>query len=320
MKRRLLIALATIALIVGSLSQTLFAPKTTKAAVNVGPGGGTPGASSNFFTCRDASPRSAFRPDAFVFHNVCQTKNIPDTSYLAGRARWAILAGKQMVQHRRGNREQCTMDDANHKQACGDVPSPEPQQVMEQEVGAESAVRTLHLNSTGLRRMLGTLEADLLEAVWRLTPPAKGTERGWTTIAAVCGHLGAGYHYKTVQTVMNRLVDKRLLLRQQRQRAFEYRAALTQDELVAQVTRNLVNGLVRDFGDVAIAQLVQTLHEVGPDHLALLEKLAGASPTSSPLTLQANADDAHSQTGAEHTASAATTIGASQQWPSSKQR
>jgi predicted transcriptional regulator len=136
----------------------------------------------------------------------------------------------------------------------------------------------------------------------------------------VCGHLGAGYHYKTVQTVMNRLVDKRLLLRQQRQRAFEYRAALTQDELVAQVTRNLVNGLVRDFGDVAIAQLVQTLHEVGPDHLALLEKLAGASPTSSPLTLQANADDAHSQTGAEHTASAATTIGASQQWPSSKQR
>jgi predicted transcriptional regulator len=204
------------------------------------------------------------------------------------------------------------MDDADHKQASGDVPSPEPQR----EVGAESAVRTVHLNSTGLRRMLGALEADLLEAVWRLTSLAEGTGPGWTTIAAVCEHLGAGYHYKTVQTVMNRLVEKRLLLRQQRQRAFEYRAALTQDELVAQVTRNLVNGLVRDFGDVAIAQLVQTLHEVRPDHLALLEDLA----TSSLLTLQATTDDAPSQAGAAHTDAAPTTIDASQQRPSSKQQ
>lgn len=48
MKRRVFIAFATIALIVGSLSLSLFAPKTTNAAVNVGPGGGTPGASANF--------------------------------------------------------------------------------------------------------------------------------------------------------------------------------------------------------------------------------------------------------------------------------
>lgn len=172
------------------------------------------------------------------------------------------------------------MNDANRKPAVVGAPPSEAQHGM----GAESAVRTFHLDSTGLRRILGSLEADLMEAVWQLTSSgASSSDQGWTTVGAVCRYLGSGYHYKTVQTVMNRLVEKNLFIRRQQHRAFEYRAAITRDELVAQVTRNVVSGLVQDFGEVAIAQLVQTLHDVTPDHLAQLEQLATASPVSANL-------------------------------------
>lgn len=184
------------------------------------------------------------------------------------------------VFHYRQNRKKRAVDDVNHKQAPGGTSPPEAQH----EGGTASSVRTFHLDSTGLRRILGALEADLMEAVWRLTSSSAATsDQGWTTVGAVCQHLGSGYHYKTVQTVMNRLVEKQLFIRRQRHRAFEYRAAITRDELVAQVTRNVVSGLVRDFGEVAIAQLVQTLHDVTPDQLAQLEQLAAASPISADL-------------------------------------
>lgn len=203
------------------------------------------------------------------------------------------------------------MDDTDYGQETDGAPTSKRQP----EAGAESPVRTFHLDSTGLRRMLGTLEADLVEAVWHLTPVAENAERSWTTIGAVCEHLGAGYHYKTVQTVMNRLVEKQLLLRRQHGRAFEYRATITRDELVAQVTRNVVSGLVRDFGEVAIAQLVQTLHEITPDHLALLEELAVTASTPSLPTAQSSAGEKHNQT---HTDAVPAPLSAPQQRLSSK--
>ncbi len=144
--------------------------------------------------------------------------------------------------------------------------------------GEGSAVRAFQLDSTGMRRILGSLEADLLEAVWQLTPGPEAAAAGWTTIGAVCDYLGPDFNYKTVQTVMNRMVEKGLLLRRRDARAHTYRAGMTHDALVMQVTHTIVSGLVHDFGDVAIAQLVTTLTTVGPEHLRLLEQLAGSTP------------------------------------------
>ena len=142
--------------------------------------------------------------------------------------------------------------------------------------GEGSAVRAFQLDSTGMRRILGSLEADLLEAVWQLTPGAETDAAGWTTIGAVCDHLGPDFNYKTVQTVMNRMVEKGLLLRRQDARAHTYRAGMTHDALVMQVTHAVVSSLVREFGTVAVDQLVTTLHAVSPEHMAELDALAVA--------------------------------------------
>ena len=162
---------------------------------------------------------------------------------------------------------------AKHRQ-----PPDQPTSPRSPATGEGSAVRAFQLDSTGMRRILGSLEADLLEAVWQLTPGVEADAEGWTTIGAVCEYLGPEFNYKTVQTVMNRMVEKGLLRRRRDARAHTYRAGMTRDALVMQVTHTIVSGLVHDFGDVAIAQLVNTLTAVGPEHLRALEQLAASAP------------------------------------------
>jgi predicted transcriptional regulator len=139
-----------------------------------------------------------------------------------------------------------------------------------QRPGAGSAIRAFQLGGAGLRRILGALQADLIQSLWQITPGAEDAPDGWATLGAVCRSLGPTYHYKTVQTVMNRMVEKGLLTRRKRGRAHEYRPLMTRDELVADVTREVVDGLIDNFGNVAIAQLVRTIQTISPAHRSLL--------------------------------------------------
>ena len=95
-----------------------------------------------------------------------------------------------------------------------------------------------------------------MEAVWELGEP---------TVAQVCRRLGADANYKTVMTVMNRLVDKGALGRRRVSRAYAYRAAESRSALAGRVTRRVAEGLVEEFGALAVAQFVDALDAVDPD-------------------------------------------------------
>lgn len=115
-----------------------------------------------------------------------------------------------------------------------------------------------------MARVFGELEAKVMEAVWDLQQP---------TVQQVCDHLGPSYNYKTVMTVLNRLVEKRALTRQRVSRAFVYRASQSREAFLCRVSRAIMGGLVRDFGSLAVAQFVETLDEIDPEQLAELERL-----------------------------------------------
>lgn len=121
------------------------------------------------------------------------------------------------------------------------------------------------LNRKGTERFLGTLEARIMETIWRI---------GNANVQEVCKRLGKGTNYKTVMTVMNRLVDKGYLERKKSSRAFIYSARLERDEFMRSASRQVVTGLVDDFGELALAQFVDVLGELDPDALASLEQLA----------------------------------------------
>ncbi len=126
------------------------------------------------------------------------------------------------------------------------------------------SVRAFRLGGSGLERVLGELEASLMEAVWQM---------GEASIQEVCDALGPEHNYKTVMTVMNRLVEKRLLSRRRVSKAFLYSALESRQAFLDRVSRSVVAGLVHDFGTSAIAQFVDVVGEVAPEELAALEEL-----------------------------------------------
>jgi predicted transcriptional regulator len=122
-----------------------------------------------------------------------------------------------------------------------------------------------NLGGRGLTRVLGELEARIMEAVWELGSPT-GRE--------ITSALGTGSHYKTVLTVANRLVEKGLFIREpMSERVYRYRAVESRDAFLERFSAAVANGLVEDFGRNALAQLVRAADEVDPVYLDELERL-----------------------------------------------
>lgn len=126
-------------------------------------------------------------------------------------------------------------------------------------------IHRFSLDRSGLARVLGELEARIMEAVWRDDAP---------TVRDICAALGPDAHYKTVMTVTNRLVEKGLLVRERTtERAYAYRAAEDREAFLAKVASNVASGLMDEFGRRALAPLVSAAEAVDPAYLDELERL-----------------------------------------------
>ena len=123
-------------------------------------------------------------------------------------------------------------------------------------------LHSFKLDHRGAARVFGELEATVMEAVWRLGEP---------TVADVCDALGPDANYKTVMTVMNRLVAKGILARRRTGRAFLYSAVESREALMEHVSRRVVEGLLQDFGALAVAQFMDALDTVDPQLVAELQ-------------------------------------------------
>ncbi len=120
--------------------------------------------------------------------------------------------------------------------------------------------------------LLGPLENEVMDFVWK---------RGPSTVREMVDDLGRtrDLAYTTVMTVMVRLHAKGLLLRDRNGKTYLYRAAFTQAEHRARVSRDLARGLVSQFGDAALAAFSAELDGVDVQHRAALRKIAVKAPT-----------------------------------------
>lgn len=126
---------------------------------------------------------------------------------------------------------------------------------------------TVRLSADGFAKVLGDLEARVMQAVWRLGTPATARE--------VHERVTAEHKVEllTVITVLNKLVGKRLLSRAKRDDLFHYEALLTEQEFMAHASRRVVEGILSLAPDAVAASLVDVLAETDPDQLAELAKL-----------------------------------------------
>lgn len=110
----------------------------------------------------------------------------------------------------------------------------------------------------------GDLQSEVMSAVWRL---------GEATVDDVRAEQRSGRHsaYNTVQTVLNRLVERGLLSRDRRGRAFVYRPRLKESEYLA---RSIGERLAGASPDARRAALVNLVDELAPGELDELARRA----------------------------------------------
>lgn len=126
---------------------------------------------------------------------------------------------------------------------------------------------TVRLSADGLAKVLGDLEARVMQAVWAIGRPA----------SARVVHARVAKRHKvellTVITVLNKLVAKGLLRRAKHEALFHYAANLTEDEFMAHASRRVVEGILSLGPEAVTASLVDVLAERDPEQLAELGRL-----------------------------------------------
>lgn len=130
-------------------------------------------------------------------------------------------------------------------------------------MGNEVSIPAFKLDHSGLARLFGDLEARVMDIIWQLQE---------ATVGDVLARLGGEYHYNTVMTVMSRLAEKGVLIRRREGRAHVYAPVEDRDEFLARVSREVAEGLLREFGSLAIAQFIDAADAVDPELLAELRR------------------------------------------------
>jgi predicted transcriptional regulator len=122
-----------------------------------------------------------------------------------------------------------------------------------------------------IARYLGELQAEVMGIFW---------ERDDATVREVVEELNKRrrrrrkdeFAYTTVLTLVSRLWGRDLLAREPEGRGFRYRAAKTRDELLGELSDELIDRLLDDFGEIAVARLGERLDGLDPKRAATLKR------------------------------------------------
>lgn len=131
----------------------------------------------------------------------------------------------------------------------------------------ENAGPTFRPAREGLAKILGDLEADVMECVWGAAPvpvTARDVEDALGDLRRV--------QYITLVTVLNNLWKKKLLKRRRSGRAFAYQARIERDEYLRQISRDVFAGVVDLGPELAVSSFVDVLADMGPQEIERLKK------------------------------------------------
>ncbi|MGI8774349.1 MAG: BlaI/MecI/CopY family transcriptional regulator [Actinomycetota bacterium] len=115
-----------------------------------------------------------------------------------------------------------------------------------------------------LSEVLGPLESETMDVVWEL---------GEVTVRDVHGSLNEkrSVAYTTVMTTLGRLADKGFLRRIERQPAHRYSALVTREQYARRTVKSVVDWLVHQFPDPAVAYFVDKVETEDEEVIARLK-------------------------------------------------
>ena len=129
------------------------------------------------------------------------------------------------------------------------------------------------MGGTNAAGLLGPLEYAVMQALWAGAP---------ASVPAVLEVVNeqrppdGALAYTTVMTVLSRLHDKGLVVRDRRGRGFEYTPRFSEPGLVAHLSEREVQGLLERYGEVALAQFAAAVNRADEGLLSRLRETAGS--------------------------------------------
>ncbi|MCM3786122.1 BlaI/MecI/CopY family transcriptional regulator [Neobacillus mesonae] len=117
----------------------------------------------------------------------------------------------------------------------------------------------------GLNRFFGPLEAKIMDVLWNYES---------LSIKDVQVKLGEdkAINFNTVMTVMNRLVDKGVLLKSLQGRTSIYTPAQSREEFMTTQSKELTLELMDQFGSIAVTHMLDAVEEADPELIRRLEQ------------------------------------------------
>lgn len=121
-------------------------------------------------------------------------------------------------------------------------------------------------HKVGLRKVLGDLEADIMEVIWH-------KER--VSVREVYEQLllHKELAYTTVMTIMTRLAEKGLLKKESQGNAYIYTPSLSKQEFTQTIVKEVLDGLFDEFAEPAISHLVDRISQEDDGQIDKLEAL-----------------------------------------------
>lgn len=92
----------------------------------------------------------------------------------------------------------------------------------------------------GLEKFCGKLEAQVMEIIW---------DNGPMTVKRALYFINKddNYAYTTIMTVMNRLAEKSMLIREKKGHSFVYSPTVNKKEFIKLATGKVLSGLMHDY-------------------------------------------------------------------------
>jgi predicted transcriptional regulator len=119
---------------------------------------------------------------------------------------------------------------------------------------------------------LHELEAEVMEELW-----SQGEATVRTVMDALNSRASKARAYTTYMTIMARLHKKGVLNRRREGKTDFYAPRLDRDEFTTSRARAEVEGLVAQYGDVALSHFARQVASLDPAHRRALQRLARRS-------------------------------------------
>jgi predicted transcriptional regulator len=133
--------------------------------------------------------------------------------------------------------------------------------------------------SDSLSKLLGGLEVEIMEHMWQRS--AQG-QQGEATVRDIATTIQGNrpVAYTTVMTVMAHLAEKGLLTRTSLDKKTHlYRVTMSKKQFLAHSSQQVIDTLIQDFGELALAQFLEALEQIDPQRLEQLRVRRGESGT-----------------------------------------